>query len=261
MPPVPQASPKSHQHRDADECTRSDTQVSLAFRTMSDLIRIGGRSCSTTDAERWITEYFSPENRTSSTPYAHPAYDEYDSGSGPFELNDGDLLAPALLNAAPTMRAFYSLQSVRSQLTDALARTPVELTLQDAAAVGTAPALVGDLAAVLDATPRPPGVRLTTLFKVLHRKRPLLVPLYDQFVRACYVGDSAFPVHRVRSRSWRNYAVAVATAVNQDLSTQEEAFADLHRLAPQVTQLRLLDVLAWKVGRRAPEDDFVGIRD
>ena len=166
-----------------------------------------------------------------------------------------------MLNAAPTMRAFYSLQSVRDQLTEVLARIPVDVKLQDAVAGGTAPALLGDLAAVLDATPRPPSVRLTTLFKVLHRKRPLLVPLYDQFVGACYLGDSAFPLQRVRTRSWRDYAVAVATAVSQDLSTQEEAFADLHRIAPQVTQLRLLDVLAWKVGRRAPEDDVAGIPD
>ena len=229
---------------------------------MSDLIRIGGRWCSTTEAEGWITEYFSPENRTSPKPYAHPAYDADASGSGPFELNDGDLLAPALLNAAPTMRAFYSLQRVRPRLVEGLRRIPAELTLQDAVATGVMPALLGDLAAVLDASPRPPGVRLTTLFKVLHRKRPLLVPLYDQFVGACYLGDGdAFPVRRVRTRSWRDYAVAVATAVSDDLSTQEAAFAELHRLAPQVTALRLLDVLAWKVGRRAPQDDVAAMPD
>ena len=38
-------------------------------------------------------------------------------------------------------------------------------------------------------------------------------------------------------------------------------FADLHRLAPQVTTLRLLDVLAWKVGRRAPQDDVAAMPD
>ena len=54
-------------------------------------------------------------------------------------------------------------------------------------------------------------------------------------------------------------AHSIATAVSEDLSKQEAAFADLHRLAPQVTQLRLLDVLAWKVGRRAPQDDVADI--
>ena len=229
---------------------------------MSDLIRIGSRSASVTEAERWVAEYFAPENLTRARPYAHPAYDTYDTRSGASELNDGDLLAPALLNAAPTVRAFYSLQRVRPQVTAALARIPVDVTLGDAVAAGTMPALLGDLAAVLDETPRPAGVRLTTLLKVLHRKRPHFVPLYDQFVGACYVGDGdAFPVHRARTRSWRDYAVAIATAVSEDLSSQQAAFTDLHRLAPQVTTLRLLDVLAWKLGRRAPEDDVAAIPD
>ncbi len=100
----------------------------------------------------------------SASPYAYPAYDTYDSGSGPFELNDGDLLAPALLNAAPTVRAFYSLQRVRPQLIEAL-------------------------------------------------------------------------------------------TVSEDLCSQRAALAELHELAPQVSTLRILDVLAWKVGRRAPADD------
>lgn len=228
---------------------------------MSDLIRIGGRYASVTEAEGWIAEYFTPENLTRARPYAHPAYDTYDTGSGPSELTDGDLLAPALLNAAPTVRAFYSMQRVQPQVTAALARIPVDLTLGDAVAAGTMPAQqLGDLAAVLDGTPRPAGVRLTTLLEVVHRKRPHFVPLYDRFVGACYVGaGKAFPVSRVRRRSWRDHAVAVAAAVSDDLSAQEAAFADLQRLAPRVTTLRLLDVLAWELGRRATEDDVAAV--
>lgn len=229
---------------------------------MSDVIRIGGRSASMTEAEGWISAYFTQANEHLDKPYAHPAYDDYDSGSGPFELNDGDLLAPALLNAAPTVRAFYSLQRVRLRLTEALAEIPVDACLQDAVSAGTLPGLLGDLVAVLDEPERPRGVRLTTLLKVLHRKRPTFVPLYDQFVGACYVGvGEAFPVPRVKRRSWRDYAVAVGTAMSDDLSTQEQAFARLHELAPQVSTLRLLDVLAWKLGRRAPEDDVAAIPD
>ena len=66
---------------------------------------------------------------------------------------------------------------------------------------------------------------------------------------------------QVKRRSWRDYAVAVAAAVSDDLSAQEAAFADLHRPAPQVTTLRLLDVLAWKLGRRAPADDVAAVPD
>lgn len=208
------------------------------------------------EAKAWVAEYFTAKNQHAANPYAHPAYDAYDSGSGPFELNDGDLLAPVLLNAAPTVRAFYSLQRVRPRLVDALADVPVELTLADAVAAGTMPAQLGELVAVLDGPEPVPGVRLTTLLKVLHRKRPAFVPLYDQFVGACYLGTGdGFPVRRVRRRSWRDYAVAVAAAVSEDLTSQRAAFAELQELAPRVSTLRILDVLAWKLGRRAPAAD------
>lgn len=223
---------------------------------MSDVVRIGGRFASLTEAEGWISEYFNPENRVCANPYAHPAYDDYDSGSDPSELNDGDLLAPALLNAAPTVRAFYSLQRVRPELNSALARIPTDLTLADAVRAGSMPVLLGDLVAVLDRPDRPVGASLTTLLKVLHRKRPTFIPLYDQFVGACYRGSGpAFPVRPARQRSWRDYAVAVTEAVSSDLSRQEAVFAHLQQRAPQVATLRLLDVLAWKLGRRSPEHD------
>jgi hypothetical protein len=178
-------------------------------------------------------------------------------------LNDGDLLAPALLNAAPTVRAFYSLQRVRPDLIKALAEIPIDLTLTDAVTAETMPALLGDLVAVLDGPERPAGVRLTTLLKVLHRKRPTFIPLYDQFVGNCYVGEGEqFPVHPVpagQTRSWREYAVAVALAMGHDLTSQPEPFARLHELAPQVSTLRLLDVVAWKTGRSAPPAETTAV--
>lgn len=171
-------------------------------------------------------------------------------------MNDGDLFAPALLNAAPTVRAFYSLQRVRPGLIKALAEIPVDLTLADAVAAETMPALLGDLVAVLDGPERPGGVRLTTLLKVLHRKRPEFIPLYDQLVGACYYGGAdPFPVRPTPGWLVSGYAVAVATAINDDLRSQQSVFDELHELAPQVSRLRSRDVLAWKVGRRSPADD------
>ena len=77
-------------------------------------IRVGGRLGPEEDARRLIAEYFDgPTNRTSKRPYAYPAYDGLETGSGPNELNDGDLLAPTMLNPAPTVAAFYSIQSAR----------------------------------------------------------------------------------------------------------------------------------------------------
>jgi hypothetical protein len=39
---------------------------------MSDVIRIGGRSTSMTEAKEWVSEYFSPANQNLKKPYAHP---------------------------------------------------------------------------------------------------------------------------------------------------------------------------------------------
>ena len=208
------------------------------------------------EAQDWIVEYSDPANATRRKPSAHPAYDRYATGSGPSELNDGDLLAPALLNAGPTVRAFYSLQQVRPRLVEALSRIPTDVDLETAIEAGRMQAWLGDLAAVLDDPVRPSGVKLTTLLKVLHRKRPSFIPLYDQFVGACYVGtDDHFPVHRDPRRSWRDYAVAIAEAMGADLSSQREAFSTLHERAPQVTVLRVLDVVAWNLGRRRPSTE------
>ncbi len=55
---------------------------------------------------------------------------------------------------------------------------------------------------------RPPGVRLTKLAKVLHRKRPRLLPLYDRYVRACYClpdGDRPAVIPAVRGRSYVDF--------------------------------------------------------
>lgn len=98
------------------------------------------------------------------------------TGSGPDELNDGDLLAPLLLNAGPTMAAVYSLQVVRPALEAGLAAIRRDLTLQTAVACGRHGPLLEGLIGVLDAPARVPGIGLTKLTKVLHRKRPLFVP-------------------------------------------------------------------------------------
>jgi len=72
----------------------------------------------------WLTDYFNADvNQTARKPYAYPAYDTFDAGSKPDEVNDGDLLAPRMLNAAPTIAAFYSLQRIRRPLRRMLSAT------------------------------------------------------------------------------------------------------------------------------------------
>lgn len=216
-------------------------------------ITVGAREVSHDEARQWLTEYFDEEtNRKAKDPYAYPAYDEFNAGSGPNKLNDGDLLAPGMLNAAPTITAFYSLQRIREHLQQRLTTIDVSLTLADAVNDGSVGALLGGLVDVLDAKDRPYGVRLTTLLKILHRKRPLFVPLYDKYVKACYLGKGdQFPVQRRRSRTTADYCVDIAKAINEDLTLQDAAFTELASVVPAgISPLRVIDILVWKAGRR-----------
>ena len=70
-----------------------------------EVLCIGGTRVSLSQAEDWVQSYFDADgNKTSSKPYAYPAYDELATGSHTDELNDGDLLAPTLLTPRPRSR-------------------------------------------------------------------------------------------------------------------------------------------------------------
>lgn len=140
------------------------------------LLYIGGRSIEVTAAADWVTRYFDENanrhaaaNRSKDV-YAWPAYDRLDTGSGPNELNDGDFLAPGMLNAGPSITGMYSLHTVRSTLERALSAVRTDLSLESAVKQGLHRQLLGNLVRVLDPYGSLPDVQLTTLSKVLHRK-------------------------------------------------------------------------------------------
>jgi hypothetical protein len=215
----------------------------------SPVVRIGGRTTTVQQAEGWVRSYFNEANRMAQEPFAYPAYDEMVTGSGPDHLNDGDLLAPTLLNAAPSIAAFYSLQSVRSRLEQGLRAVPPDLTLEAAALDGSMEERLTGLFGVLDSDGLR-GVRLTKLSKVLHRKRPRFIPLYDTFVRACYVGpEPGFPMQLDATRTWSAFTCELGYSIARDITNQSAVWQRLVALAPEVSTLRVLDVVAWRLGR------------
>ncbi|MGQ5640896.1 MULTISPECIES: DUF6308 family protein [unclassified Streptomyces] len=224
------------------------------------LLHVGGRSVTVASAARWVTRYFDENanrhaaaNRSKDV-YAWPAYDGLSTGSGPNELNDGDFLAPGMLNAGPSIRGMYSLHTVRSTLERALAAVPLDLSLESAVEQGLHRQLLGNLVRVLDPYGALPDVQLTTLSKILHRKRPLLVPLFDDNVRRCYwkwTPTPGYPMHRVRDRPDAEFFPLLAEHIVRDLTAQREAWAQLATLVPMdVTPLRLMDSIAWWLGGR-----------
>lgn len=191
------------------------------------------------DPEALLAEYVDPAGG-----YAWPAYDTLVT-NGSVDLVSGDLLAPTLLNAHVDGSRFRALQDMMPRLAD-VARLP-RVALQDADDATVA--LVAELFAVLD-EPRYGGrsVRGTIVAKVLHRKRPDLVPIYDSRILSAYTAPGAIESH-VGDRTWVAFMDSLCRHMREDLLAEGDRFADLQRFAESrgatLTRLRILDILVW----------------
>lgn len=233
-----------------------------------DTLKVGGyRGIPMSTATGWVSRYTDAvANASLQRSYAFPAYDQYRGGDNvPQVLDDADFLAPALLNVTISIRSFYALQQQRSRLqellaAEELARPLASLTDEQIQSH------IGGLFAILDegesvegedgeaTSGTLPGIGGTKLSKVLHRKRPESIPLHDRWVWSCYVGDVGDPVPRAKGRSWREYMTLVAQEMAADIRAQPEQFKMLQRAShasPALTDLRMLDIVAWNVGRES----------
>lgn len=210
-------------------------------------LRVGDREVTIEQAEAWLGDYTSGHT-TRKKPYSFPAYDRYQPGSDPDRLSDADLLAPVLLNVGISVRAFYDLQAVTGRLDAALFSIDRDLTLE-AATEPQVESSVQELYTVIDERPgKPRDVGVTKLSKVLHRKRPQFLILHDQQVQNCYKKRVGYPRP---GRSWARYMVDVSLAIREDLHSQAVALDGLSAVAGAgaLTRVRLLDILAWNLGK------------
>lgn len=176
--------------------------------------------------------------------YAYPAYDRLIT-NGSAQLVDGDLLAPALIGVHIDAGRFSLLREMLPAL-EAVADLPgVPLHEADEDHVLCVAGLFG----ILD-EPRYAGrgVRGTVVSKVLHRKRPDLVPLYDSRIFEAYTAPGALP--RSTDRAWADFIADLCRQMRDDLQAESEAFDVLEQLAAEegfpVTRLRILDILVWR---------------
>lgn len=146
-------------------------------------------------------------------------------------------------------RTFYALEAVRPHLESWLVHIPQDARLVEAGA----PELdqLGELFSILDSEDLPVQARGSILAKVMHRKRPAFIPLYDRFVDYCYRGAEHAPITRDRSRTWRVFLPLLGQAIIDDLVAGETFFREIAELAsgPVITPLRALDIVAWHAGR------------
>lgn len=209
------------------------------------ILRVGGATVDFDEAKSWAWTYLNERPGTS----AYPAYDGY-PGFPEDSVEPQDLLAVVLLNVSNNpVPVYYSLESLMPSINERLHE----------------PAMVGDLASadsstleaivrlfgVLEATPTK-YVRLTTLSKVLHRKRPNLIPLFDDNIGWCYSECAGAPVPFEDGRSRAGYRAAWLKALQGDLANQLPHWEEIAALAPgpKITPLRALDIIGWELGNR-----------
>jgi hypothetical protein len=207
-------------------------------------VRIGGIEVDRALALESARGYLSRRDR-----FGYPAYDSFGSEGGPWRISDADLVAPVLLNAEMNSRTFYALEGIRDHLERWLVGVPLDARLVEAGSAELAQ--LGELFSVLDSDDLPVKARGSILAKVMHRKRPAFIPLYDRFVDYCYRGVAGAPIPVDRKRGWRAFLPLLGQAIIDDLEANSAFFTEVAALAdgPVITPLRALDIVAWHAGR------------
>lgn len=191
------------------------------------------------DGESLLLGYLDPASG-----YAWPSYDTLVT-NGSTELVGADLLAPVLLGAHIDVPRYRLLVDLLPELA-AVEKLPA-VSLQEASDADIDE--VAALFAVVDREAyRRKGVKGTILSKVLHRKRPDLVPLYDSRIYAAYTAEGA--IHRDAQREWREFMAILLRHMRADLQREADSLRVLQDVAraergADLTPLRILDILVW----------------
>lgn len=202
-------------------------------------MQLCGGTLAVEDAEDLLLAYIEPDG-----PYAYPAYDDLVT-NGSADLVDGDLLAPSLLGAHVDYARFVLLKRMLPSICDGMTALP-PTALEDTDDAGIA--AVARVFAILDEPIYArAGARGTIVSKVLHRKRPDLIPLYDSRIWSAYTISGA--IGRGSHRPWVEVMQALCHVMRSDLRNNLAEFEALRQAAAErgarLTPLRILDILVW----------------
>ena len=207
-------------------------------------VRIGGVEVERELALESARSYLSRRDR-----FGYPAYDSFGSEGGPWRVSDADLVAPVLLNAEMNSRTFYALEGIREHLEAGWSMfrsmpgwsRPVRRNWPSSASCSRCwtPTICRST----------PADRM--LAKVMHRKRPAFIPLYDRFVDYCYrgVGERAHP--EGPQAGLARLPAAARPGHHRRPAGGSGLLREVAGLAngPVITPLRALDIVAWHAGR------------
>ncbi|MFB9403427.1 DUF6308 family protein [Pseudarthrobacter polychromogenes] len=184
--------------------------------------------------------------RAYTSPSGHFAFATYDvQGDTSSSLTPADVLMANLLSLKLGWEEVVPLfaegdgpaQSLREKLNLALTDLAVTEHFEDYDSVEKLETAVASLAAANAATTMVKNWTPTTVSKVLHRRRPHIVPLNDSYVRAFYCVKTT-ESKLLRETLWR------------DLQRNKEWMSELASTAwtadgRKLTLLRLADILIW----------------
>ena len=194
-----------------------------------------------------LVEDYLDAARPRSHRFAWPLYDGLVTNGRADELVTGDFLAPTLLGAKIDSDVMGGLVAIHPELQKALSALPALEHLADAGEEEC------DAVAALwrpldDTSVGTTDIKGSLVGKVLHRKRPGLVPVWDSRVFTFYRDAGCLLVPQ-GSHSWEEYMRQLTRAMVGDLRANADAFTELTMLAPAggppLTPLRALDIVVW----------------
>jgi hypothetical protein len=173
------------------------------------------------------------------------AFQAYDRIGDPFRLEPVDLLAPGMLEAplrGAQVIAMYEPSGPYRELREALERvlsepitTDARFEEQDLDAITGPWALVRGALRASNATPH---IKASKVTKVLHRKRPALVPIFDSKVADFY------GVHR--GKPWLLWPILQRELIDHGAWLRELARQYPTPEGRDLTAVRALDIIVWE---------------
>jgi hypothetical protein len=161
------------------------------------------------------------------------------------QLRQSEIELSRRLGSRISNRQVAMLCEQRDPVEAALADIPGYIDLLDVPFGEPIPGEAG-ISGAITAMCRIDGIKLAKSAKILHKKRPALIPILDTVVQMYY-----WPkwVPSVRGRSWGDYATTMIRMIHRDLYSIGEQLREIrHGLTNRgliVSCCRILDILIW----------------
>ncbi|MEX0774322.1 MAG: DUF6308 family protein [Phycisphaeraceae bacterium] len=179
--------------------------------------------------------------------YLGSVYQRYDSKpvQADNELSREDVVISRSLVSRLSDGQVDAILQLQPAITDCLSAIPANIDLLDIEAGDPIPG-EDAISRLVTEMCRLSGVKLAKTMKILHKKRPALLPILDSVVERHYW--PAF-VSSLPGRTWGDYAVALMHCFHKDLLHVGHHLRELRGLSIErgtpLSHCRILDLLIW----------------